>query len=1054
MRVYSIISLLLFVFIGGLFGQVDFQVNGIIRSFNDDVNSFELDQESGKLYVGGAFTTYGGSYNGIDVFPDSTMLPSRMLPWIPEVDEVVTDGSGGWIIGTRYVEGIDVSPDNDYHFIHIHPDMSYEDLPYFIPSTFNGIQLNGLLRHENLLIFYYDFKLFIIDWLTGEIKMDINLNSGVNCAAITGEELIVGGSFSTVNGVARNLVCSFSLTDFELTSFSPNASSWTSPISAYNCTGVAISDDYYYFMLNYNAGYPSYGTVSDIVRVDPETNEVVTEIVTLLDANANLNHHNDKIFYTGKSNLNGIQITRVFSFDDNEEYPNADLDYLETRLIHSLYFEDGLIYLAGDFVSVDGIARVGNAIVQSDDFSLVDAHIPFNGTNVKHLHFLPGANSYLLTTDEDMIGGYQMNYFAVLDANTGVPVNNDLVILSAISDMKLSHNGDTLFLAGSNTISEVYGQTKLIAVDLSDMSVINWVNSTPPITDIDIVNGSLFIQFTSQNGLVNGQGRSRIASFDLQTLTLDPVFINVGGRITGFLELGDTLFVAGLFTDIGGLQRKSLAMLNKNDYSVLNWDCHIETMDASPYNSVVKAGQMLCIDNKLFVSGYFGPSAGYTGNTCLAAFNLQDASRYAGYHVPVTGNLASYNNLLQRGQQLFIGGGFGSGAPYYLKDIAIYDLGTNQFLEWTLELGNSSTVNDFVIYGNSLIIGGNFISYNGNTDYASSFSLDIGCMPPMVQLPQVVEFCNNSNSVINSSWEDSNPDSYEWQYSDDGGINWHLYENEGSELLNGGASLIYTGIMELHDSVLVRVLASNDCGVAYSNSTIIVLTQNELIGAYVNDNDVCIGSTLLFNSPIEVMWSDGISTGLPFVTTAVGDFIAIATAINGCYEPDSVTYHVSPGPQLNVTILDSLNCEGGPGIISLSGSGGQAPYSFYLGTTLINSIYFNANGQQEFTIRDANYCSTTVVPTIPYSQICFGCMDPEAMNYNEAAIFEEYCYYSLGNCNYDLNGDYLINVQDVLVLIENFGCYSNCIGDVDDDGLVGTSDIILIVSELGWACQP
>ena len=125
-----------------------------------------------------------------------------------------------------------------------------------------------------------------------------------------------------------------------------------------------------------------------------------------------------------------------------------------------------------------------------------------------------------------------------------------------------------------------------------------------------------------------------------------------------------------------------------------------------------------------------------------------------------------------------------------------------------------------------------------------------------------------------------------------------------------------------------------------------------------------------------------------------------------------------------------------------------------------------------------------------------GCTDSSACNYDDSAteddgscivndecgvcggdgIPEGYCYCygnqldSLGvcggDCEYDLNndgvcdplcpadisGDGAVTVQDLLLVLSEFGCSVSCENDVTQDGYVAVDDLLLILGAFGSTC--
>ena len=73
-----------------------------------------------------------------------------------------------------------------------------------------------------------------------------------------------------------------------------------------------------------------------------------------------------------------------------------------------------------------------------------------------------------------------------------------------------------------------------------------------------------------------------------------------------------------------------------------------------------------------------------------------------------------------------------------------------------------------------------------------------------------------------------------------------------------------------------------------------------------------------------------------------------------------------------------------------------------------------------------------------------GCTDPNAENYSPAATLDD------GTCTYfgDLDGNGVIDTEDLLDLLGNLGCTSCDDLDLDGDDIVGVGDILIILALL------
>jgi hypothetical protein len=102
-----------------------------------------------------------------------------------------------------------------------------------------------------------------------------------------------------------------------------------------------------------------------------------------------------------------------------------------------------------------------------------------------------------------------------------------------------------------------------------------------------------------------------------------------------------------------------------------------------------------------------------------------------------------------------------------------------------------------------------------------------------------------------------------------------------------------------------------------------------------------------------------------------------------------------------------------------------------------------------------NYDATATVDdgSCEYTS-CAGCTSPSACNYDATATIDDGTCESLSCavCQGDINGDGMITVSDILIVLSEFGCMTGCTADVDGDTYVNVADILLILSMFGTAC--
>ena len=80
-----------------------------------------------------------------------------------------------------------------------------------------------------------------------------------------------------------------------------------------------------------------------------------------------------------------------------------------------------------------------------------------------------------------------------------------------------------------------------------------------------------------------------------------------------------------------------------------------------------------------------------------------------------------------------------------------------------------------------------------------------------------------------------------------------------------------------------------------------------------------------------------------------------------------------------------------------------------------------------------------------------GCTDPSSSNYSAVASVDDGSCDAQG-CAADYNNDNVVNTQDLLILLSEFGCVSGCLYDLDGDDIVNTQDLLIFLAQFGSPC--
>ena len=85
--------------------------------------------------------------------------------------------------------------------------------------------------------------------------------------------------------------------------------------------------------------------------------------------------------------------------------------------------------------------------------------------------------------------------------------------------------------------------------------------------------------------------------------------------------------------------------------------------------------------------------------------------------------------------------------------------------------------------------------------------------------------------------------------------------------------------------------------------------------------------------------------------------------------------------------------------------------------------------------------------------IVYGCTDSLAPNYDvDATINDGSCEFVSCACPEDVNGDGVLSVPDILVLLADFSCLSECSADINGDDATNVQDLLLLLAVFGTSC--
>lgn len=331
---------------------------------------------------------------------------------------------------------------------------------------------------------------------------------------------------------------------------------------------------------------------------------------------------------------------------------------------------------------------------------IVDPGFPLNGANGEIYSIIKYENTIFIAGNFTSIGGVNRNGLAALDSNTGaiLPLFQGQSGVVGISSMILVNN--MLLLGGSFTSVNGVNRNGIAALDPSTGTLLPWYPSggiggvSPNIFDFCVKGNTLYLcgSFTS----VSGVSRSRLAAIDILNLSVLPWYPQdyiIGGNPYRLLLSKDLskVFVGGYFNSIGGYTIPKLAALDSSSgYVIPSWgSLNNISGGANPY---IK--DMIQIGNTLFIGGIFTLVSGL-GRFGFAALNANTGELISPYLNQFGGSLIKPNvmSFASKNNKLYLAGQFTNLNNEQRLSIACIDPSSMQLLSYYPQygLGNDSS---------------------------------------------------------------------------------------------------------------------------------------------------------------------------------------------------------------------------------------------------------------------------------------------------------------------------------------------------------------------------
>jgi hypothetical protein len=387
--------------------------------------------------------------------------------------------------------------------------------------------------------------------------------------------------------------------------------------------------------------------------------------------------------------------------------PNPDGDVLVLSLSGST------LYAAGSFTLIAGQSRKNLASFNAATGALT----PWNPAPDNAIYSLAVSGATVFVGGYfSNIGGAARTGVAAIDASTGVATSWAPVLAGASTPYVYTIKVDAtnIYIAGYFLTVGGVARASIAQFNITTGALTGWdakLTATPfqvYVYDFEVTTNVVFVAgyFTA----VNGAPGSTLVALDrgkASLLAWDPAM--TGTSVSKLSTSGNTLYLAGYFDQVGGVERYGAAAVDISDmgtFTLTNWAPKPNTLNVTVIAPTASA---------VFVSGYMN---GFNWLDRPGFALLSDATHEAWpFPVDLSGG-GNINTIAVKDNVLYIGGRFNLIGRTVRNNLAAFDLTTGALLPWDpsvdgLSAGDpAAEVYNIRIKDNLLYVAGRFKSVN------------------------------------------------------------------------------------------------------------------------------------------------------------------------------------------------------------------------------------------------------------------------------------------------------------------------------------------------------
>jgi trimeric autotransporter adhesin len=380
-------------------------------------------------------------------------------------------------------------------------------------------------------------------------------------------------------------------------------------------------------------------------------------------------------------------------------------------------------YIGGQFSVVGGQLRKN--IAQIDAAGQLTTWAPTVNSDVLDIDF--AQNTVFICGYFDNVNGTPRNSLAAIEASTGTltawdPKPNNIA-------EKLLVAGNTVFAVGYFDTVGGQKRNRFAGIDITTGQATAFdagvTGGSSGIGTMVAKGNTLFVGGSFSN--MGGAVRSNVAALDITTGQATGFNKGTNGFVSTLSMFGDTLYVTGLFSQFGGQPRWRGAAVDIVGDTLKKWTVSADNITDVTINST---------GTIMYLSGGF-TKVNNEERFHLAAVDL-DSGKVLVWNPSTSSQVAT---LALSGNTIYAGGAFAAAGKTRLrKNIAAIDLANGVATSWNP--GANNTVNALALKGKLLYAGGKFTNIGG---IASRFiaALDLDKEMTTAFRPEPDSFTNN-----------------------------------------------------------------------------------------------------------------------------------------------------------------------------------------------------------------------------------------------------------------------------------------------------------------------